>query len=211
MSDPSDIKTTTREQQEWMLLRRKMRRKRRKERDGEGEIAELNITPMLDMMTIILVFLLKSYSAQSVALASAGDIAPPLSTTRLSPKDTIAVTVTRCTPSPDHACAPGTGALIVMEKTILTYDADRIPPEVKEGGEKGLFIQPLFTALKHEVDKAKAIAAMNPDAPFTGELSVVGDKGIPYRMLTEVLYTAGRAELDSYRFVVLKEEGGGGE
>ena len=48
-----------------MQYKKALRRKRRKDRDAEGEIHDLNIYPMLDMMTIILVFLLKSYSASS--------------------------------------------------------------------------------------------------------------------------------------------------
>ena len=32
-------------------------------------------------------------------------------------------------------------------------------------------------------------------APFTGELSVIADQPVPYRLLMEVLYTAGQAEL----------------
>ncbi len=46
-----------------MRFRKALARKRRKEREAEGEIKELNITAMMDMMTIILVFLIKSYSA----------------------------------------------------------------------------------------------------------------------------------------------------
>ncbi len=46
-----------------MRFRKAMARKKRKEREAEGEIKELNITAMMDMMTIILVFLIKSYSA----------------------------------------------------------------------------------------------------------------------------------------------------
>ncbi len=39
---------------------RAYRKARRKQREAEGEIRELNIVAMMDMMTIILVFLLKS-------------------------------------------------------------------------------------------------------------------------------------------------------
>ena len=45
-----------------MMFRKALARKKRKEREAAGEIKELNITAMMDMMTIILVFLLKSYS-----------------------------------------------------------------------------------------------------------------------------------------------------
>ena len=56
-------------------------------------------------------------------------------------------------------------------------------------------------------DRGAAVyaAARNPAAPFTHELSVIGDKRIPYDLLLTVLYTAGQAELENYRFVVLQK------
>src|SRR3954466_13379004 len=77
-----------------MMFRKALARKRRREREAAGEIKELNITAMMDMMTIILVFLLKSFSASSAAMTASQDITPPVSTTRLTPKDTVAITVT---------------------------------------------------------------------------------------------------------------------
>jgi len=208
------------EQRSRMAYKKLIRRKRRKEREAEGEIRELNITAMMDMMTIILVFLLKSYSASSVTAATSGDVAPPISSSRLAPKDTVTVTVTRCAAPKmdegklvgDPTCGPGNGrgALMVGDKMILLYDSDSIPDAVKVGGREGLLIEPLRDALQKEVDKIKYIAQYNPAAQFTGELSVVGDRNMPYRMLTEILYTAGQVELDSYRFVVIKKEGGEG-
>src|SRR5438552_2864152 len=82
------------EDRQRMMFRKAMARKRRKEREAAGEIKELNITAMMDMMTIILVFLLKSYASSSVSVTSSEEIRPPISTTRQTPKDTIAVTVT---------------------------------------------------------------------------------------------------------------------
>jgi biopolymer transport protein ExbD len=45
--------------------------------DGVGG---LNITSMMDMMTIILVFLLKSYSTDDPGVAPSDDLAIPIST-----------------------------------------------------------------------------------------------------------------------------------
>lgn len=210
-ADPG-VPEVTEEQRQRMMYKKLLRRKRRKEREAAGEIKELNITAMMDMMTIILVFLLKSYSATSVTMASSGDVAPPVSSTRLAPKDTIAVTVTRCEPAPNKACRPGQGSVMVMDKIVFNYDDDRVPGQIKDGGDDGLLVMPLLDALRKEVDKVKYTARYNPSVQFTGELSVVADRQMPYRMLTEILYTAGQAELDSYRFVVIKREGGeGGE
>jgi biopolymer transport protein ExbD len=199
------------DKQQRMMFKKLLRRKRRKEREAEGEIKELNITAMMDMMTIILVFLLKSYSATSINLASSGELAPPISTTRLAPKDTVAVTVTRCSHSNavlgNSDCKEGSGSVMVMDKLILKYDNDRIPPEFKQGGKDGMLIVPLKDALVREVDRQKKIASFNRSVQLSGELSIIGDKRMPYRMLTEILYTAGQAELDNYRFVVIKTEG----
>jgi biopolymer transport protein ExbD len=212
-SDDLSLPEISDEQRQRMLFKKILRTKRRKEREAAGEIKELNITAMMDMMTIILVFLLKSYSATSVNMASSGDVAPPISTTRLAPRDTVAITVTRCTPPKTgesaKPCHAGQGAVLVGDKTVLSYEDDRIPARYKGGDENGVLVQPLLDALKREVDRQKYVAQYNPSSPFTGELSIVGDRNMPYRMLTEILYTAGRAELDSYRFVVIKQEGSG--
>ena len=209
MNNDPTFPGVTEEQRQRIQYKKKMRNKRRKEREAEGEISDLNITPMMDMMTIILVFLLKSYSSSGIAMTASGDISPPISTTRWPPKDTVAVTITRCAPDGRHVCRPGDGAVFVNEKQILTYSDDRIPGELKENGASGQLIHPLFQALQSEVEKSKKIAMWNAAAAFTGELSIIADRQMPYRMLTEVLYTAGQVELDKYRFVVIQQEGGG--
>lgn len=172
-----------------MRFRKAMARKKRKEREAEGEIKELNITAMMDIMTIILVFLIKSYSTSSVTVTASEDIRPPVSTTRQTPKDTIAITVT--------------------PKGILVGDrrkVELINMQVQKGDLEGKKILPLDAALKKEVEKLKYIAERNPAAPFNHEVSVIGDKRIPYELLSSVLYTAGQNELENFRFIVIAKE-----
>jgi biopolymer transport protein ExbD len=173
-----------------MRFRKALARKKRRDREAEGEISELNLTAMMDMMTIILVFLLKSFSATTVAMSASEDIRPPISTTRATPKDTVAVTITP-------------KALLVGEKKVLDLAGGVIPADALSGR----LVVPLDAALKKEVEKQKKIAQWNPDAPFSKELSVIGDRKIPYDLLLTVLYTAGQNELENYRFVVLQAEG----
>ncbi|HVE87562.1 MAG TPA: biopolymer transporter ExbD [Myxococcales bacterium] len=180
------------EDRQRMMFRKAVARKKRKEREAEGEIRELNITAMMDMMTIILVFLLKSYSASSVSMTASEDVRPPISTTRATPRDTVAVTIT-----PKH--------ILVGDRTVVTLAGGQIPADMLSGR----LVVPLDQALKKEVDKLKFIADRNPNAPFSHELSVIGDRKIPYDLLLTVLYTAGQNELENYRFVVIQKEGGG--
>jgi biopolymer transport protein ExbD len=175
-----------------MRYRKARARKKRKDREAESEIRELNITAMMDMMTIILVFLLKSFSSSSAAMTASEDVIMPLSSARLPPRDTVVVTVT-----PRH--------ILVGEKPVVALQQGKVPKDVVQGER---LVVPLSTALKKEVEKLKYIAERNPAAPFTGELSVIGDKLISYDLLLTVLYTAGQNELGSYLFVVLSKEGG---
>lgn len=174
-------------------FRKALARKKRKDREAAGEIKELNITAMMDMMTIILVFLLKSYSSSAIAMTASEDIRMPISSTKQTPKDTVAVTIT-----PRN--------LIVGEKPVLALQNGAVPKDALEGQR---LIIPLSNALKKEVEKLKYIADRNPAAPFTKELSVIGDKKIPYDLLLSVLYTAGQNELENYRFVVIQGDEAG--
>ena len=174
--------------------KRDYRRARRKAREEAGEIRELNIVAMMDMMTILLVFLLKSYQASTINVNMGEHLAIPVSSTQLVPQENITVTV-----SMDE--------LTVNERRVMALDRGAIPAKAKEGGKADAFyIRAVFDALKREVDKQKYIAQFNKNAPFAGRINLVADKRVTYRTLMEVLYTAGQAELGEYKFMVLKAQ-----
>jgi biopolymer transport protein ExbD len=191
MASPTDTSLQfTEEDRERMMFRRALARKKRRDREVAGEIRELNIVAMMDMMTIILVFLLKSYSASSISMTASEDVRPPISTTRSTPKDTVAVTITP-------------KGILVGDRKVVELQNSAIPARLLDGRR----VVPLDQALRREVDKLKYIAARNPSAPFNHELSVIGDRKIPYDLLLTVLYNAGQNELENYRFVVIQKEG----
>jgi len=171
-----------------------LRRARRKAREAAGEIKELNIVAMMDMMTIILVFLLKSYQASTLNVNMGESLALPVSTTQLHPQENITVTI-----SLDEVA--------VNDHKVLLMDRGVVPARYKEGGRADAFyVGAVYDAFRKEVDKQKYIAQYNKSAPFTGRVNVVADKKISYRTLMEVLYTAGQAELGEYKFMVMKNE-----
>ena len=172
---------------------RAYRRARRKAREAAGEIKELNITAMMDMMTIILVFLLKSYQASTLNLNVGPEMQIPVSTTQLHPQENVSVTI-----SMDEVA--------VGDHRVLGIRNGIVPASAKEGGKaEAFYVGQVYDALKAEVDKQKYIARYNPSQPFTGRVNVIADKRVPYRTLMEVLYTAGQAELGEYKFMVMKE------
>jgi biopolymer transport protein ExbD len=173
---------------------RNYRRAKRKVRAAAGEVTELNITAMMDMMTIILVFLLKSYQASTINVTMTADLTVPVSSTQLVPQDNIGLSISM-------------KEVLVGERRVVEIRDGVIPAAVKEGGKADSFyVAAVYDALKKEVDKQKYIAQFNKNAPFTGRVNVVADRRVPYRTLMEVLYTAGQAELGEYKFMVMKNE-----
>jgi hypothetical protein len=75
----------------------------------------------------------------------------------------------------------------------------------REQARKGVLDSAVDAALKKEVEKLKYIAERNPSAPFMHEVSIIGDRRIPYEVLSSVLYTAGQNELENFRFVVISK------
>lgn len=172
--------------------KRAYRRARRKVREAEGEVRELNIVAMMDMMTILLVFLLKSYQTSTVNVTMGEHLQMPQSITENHPEENITVQISL-------------NELVIEEKKVLDLQQGVIPVQAKEGGKpEAFFVGVVYDALKREVDRQKEIARRSADAPVTGRLNLVADKRISYRTLMEVLYTAGQAELGEYKFTVLK-------
>jgi len=182
------------EEEDEERAQRRYRKERRAARARALEIRELNITAMMDMMTIILVFLLKSYTASSLSVQQTRDLVIPASTSEAKPQDNVNITVSLA-------------EVTVNDKRVTPVVNGTIPASARAGGDaRSPLVQPLLAALQKEVEKQKYIAKYNPAAPFAGRVNVIADKRIPYQTLIAVLYTAGQAELRQYKLLALHGE-----
>jgi biopolymer transport protein ExbD len=165
------------------------RNKRLARRDQGG--GGLNINSMMDMMTIILVFLIDSYGSNPIQVKGGADLIIPRSTTELSPEDTLQITITR-------------KSIVVGDKVVVAIKNGEVDKSQKRSGESSsLHIQPLFDKLTDEVSRLRQMAALRKQ-PFEGVVTVVADRTVPYRLVTEVMYTAGQAQLAKFKFAVIK-------
>ena len=155
-------------------------------------IKDLNITPMMDMMTIILVFLLKSFSSSSSTVTFDANLQVPRSSTQLKPKEAIALTVTK-------------KVILVEGDGIAPITGGKVDPAVKRDGENGYYITPLVDVLEKHARKEKKVAELT-GVPWEAQLMVIADQTTPYRLLTEVLYSCGQAGYANYRLLVLKSK-----
>ena len=156
----------------------------------EHQMAYLNITPMMDMMTILLVFLLKQFSVQQSAAAMAEGLQLPQSSIEKEGEAELNVTVTQ-------------NAILVDGDAVTPVRAGSVDPSVKKDGANSYYITPLVDTLTKHANRLKKLAALG-STPFDGTAMVMVDKSIPYRLLTEVLYSAGQAEFKNYHLVVIK-------
>lgn len=164
-----------------------------KRRVPEGEnISHLNITPMMDMMTILLVFMIKSMASQTSAL-SLNDAVLPVSTTREPPPEEATTIII------------GRENILIDGKPIVKVKNGDVDASDKSEGSLGIEI----FKVKEELTKhhariaaiAKAGEKVNPD-----ELTIIADKETPFRLLSSVMYTAGQAEFSEYRLIVVRNE-----
>ena len=155
------------------------------------EISHLNITAMMDMMTILLVFLIKQFAVQSASMTMSDNLQLPKSTSAQKAQPSVNVTVT-------------TNAIIVEGDGVAAVRAGAVDPGTKRDGPSGFYITPLVETLQKHANRLKKIESMG-GAPFDHTMLLLVDRSIPYRLVTEVLYSAGQAEFSNYRLVVLSK------
>ena len=163
-------------------------------RNRKVEHVPHTITSLMDALTIILCFLLKSIGSEPLNVSQSDDLRLPKSTTQMNPEsDSIPLTMTAL-------------AILVGDKHVVDVKDGEVDKSRKKGGEVGFLITPLFDALTEEAQHQKNIAKIS-GAEFDGTVAVIADKDVPYRLLTEVMYTAGQAEFSKFKFAVVKLKG----
>lgn len=181
---------------EWVANQHKAQAKARKARRSGGEQAGVTITSLMDAMFIILVFLLMNYSIDPLRVDGSEDLKLPPSTTDINPAPSAALTVT----------AKG---IIFNDKLIVPIKDGQVDKQYKSGEENSLQIQLLFDELHAEAQRQKNVSQLT-GGKFDGVLTVIAHQETPYRLLTEVLYTAGQAEFQKFKFATVKGGSRGG-
>ena len=157
---------------------------RRKRHDTFVANAKLNLTSMMDMFTIILVFLLKTYSTEGALIQPTESLSLPISTIQTEPEVALDLVVSK-------------EVVMVNERVVVDMDA------VKK--QRGFVIAPLKAELQRHADEAKRMET-ELGTPFSGKVIIQGDKSIPYRELVKVMATCGAADYPNMRLIVYRGE-----
>lgn len=149
----------------------------------------LNITSMTDMFTILLVFLLQTYSTSDVEILPEAGLRLPASSSSTNPVESIKLTVSK--------------DLVKLDKTKIAdmknsaFDPKDIDPNDSN------FILPIF----NELDKlTKDEKTKDQPAVKEGRILLQADSSLPYSVLRKVMYTASMAGYPQLKLVTLVGE-----
>lgn len=186
---------------------RSIRTRRRKKK--LNKTFELQLTSLIDVLVIILVFMLKSYQTSINSLTTVQGLQMPISASKDEPADSLQVIIT-----PEGITFEGSRVVDFAQdgdsagSTEGTYEL--AADSLDEGGKR---IVALFNTLVEAREKSELLKAKSPvrDAagnplPFDGVLAVTADKRIQYDTLRKIMYTAGAAGFKVFRFIALKKE-----
>ncbi|HEX9757632.1 MAG TPA: biopolymer transporter ExbD [Nitrospiria bacterium] len=139
----------------------------------------LNLTAMVDVFTVLLIFLLKSYAAEGGLLASNPDLHLPQSTSSIKPDSTLTLVIT-----PD--------LIFVQDQRVVTTR------EVLQSSD--LFIPQVGKALEENSKR------LGVERNHGGKITILGDRRIPFRLLKSILFTANETGFSDLSLAVLHEE-----
>jgi biopolymer transport protein ExbD len=163
--------------------------------EGE-EIRHLNIMPMMDIMTILLVAFIFQASVGAAAV-TAGSVSLPRSFSQEPMPEGSSVLI--ITPQ----------AIVVESEEIVAVRNGDVDPSQKEGGALGVKIPRLtkFLGALRASDDAE-LRKKGQEIPALPELMIVADRTTPFRLLIQVIYSAKQKEAGYKRFrlIVLKSE-----
>ncbi len=151
-------------------------------------VPKLNITSMMDMFTIILIFLLFSFSNNPETLDLDKEMFLPSSSSKLDYKDSIR---------------------LVLTKESLKLDGE-VVSTVKEGVLENLDV--LYEKLKNYrtvADKLNKEIKQDPNVPEEERkehILFMCDKTLSFKVINTVVKTAGRAGYPNFQFAVVEKE-----
>ncbi|MFZ8932557.1 MAG: biopolymer transporter ExbD [Bacteriovoracaceae bacterium] len=152
---------------------------------------ELDITSLLDILVILLVFLLKSYNSSGIVFSVPKEVKLPFS----------------------HSSSPGSAGVMVQVSPSMIWVEDKVVVNSRNMINRATFddqgrrIIPLYNELIKIKRTSKIVEKSSPNAKkFSGVINLIVDKSVKYSFVKKLMYTAAEAGYQKYKFVVRGEE-----
>ena len=151
--------------------------KRAERRSRNKTMVDMNLVSLIDVFTILIFFLLSNAGGVEI-LPSPKAVKLPESIAEKSPRDTVVVVVSGSEIVVD-------GRKVANVADVLAMDGDLIVP------------------LKAELDlQANRLVIRKENEAQSKQLTIMGDKDIPYRLLRKIMVTSAKANFSDVSFAV---------
>ena len=149
-------------------------RKKRRKHKRHGGHEELNIYSMLDLMTIILVFLIKQWQSDAITLSP--EVRPPASTITDKPSECVRIFVTKDGLLLDDKIEAG-----MQNGDVVQADLDPQNP---------FMVPRLRSAMEEKAAQFLKIEGAG-GVKFEGRYAIVADRKVTWALLKKLMFTAG--------------------
>lgn len=154
-----------------------------KKHDTNPGNVSLNLTSMMDMFTIILVFLLKTYSTEGMLIQPSEYLTLPSSTVEQSPEVALD---------------------LVISKEWIMVNHEPVEKVNTVQSQSSLIIKNLQDKLHVYARESKRMEELY-GTKFSGKVTIQGDRELPYSLLVKVMATCGKSDYPNMRLVVYKK------
>ena len=137
---------------------------------------KIQITSMVDMFVILLVFLLKSYSTSPVNITPKEGLKLAESSAITDPVDVVKLIVAQ-------------DGVFVEDKKVMDLDHGRVPAALADKNDPS-FLRSRFEALDERAKLAQSISKVNDTFEFDGKVLLQADRELPYEVLQKIMYTS---------------------
>jgi len=160
-----------------------MRRRRTTRKSVRAAQTPLRLTSMMDILTVLLLFLLKSFVIE-------GEVITPVPGVNL--------------PESTSASKPRAAAVVAIFDDAIMLDGQFVASVSQATASNGLLIEALAMQLDTAREQMISIARQsgNPDE-FEGVISIQGDREIGFDILQRVMFTCNTSGFDSISLAVL--------
>jgi biopolymer transport protein ExbD len=154
--------------------------------DRKLKAVKPQITSLIDIMTVLCFFMLKSFSAENQIITDTQELIIPESTAKKKPDLMLTIKVNN--------------------KHILAED--KIVADVPSAlANDELVIAGLYHWLERRRLATEKISQYSSKTRFSGNVIIQGDKRIRFRLLKKIMYTCGQQGYNNFSLVVRQKEG----
>lgn len=179
------------------------RRGGRMRRRLKNQNFSLQLTSLMDVLIIIVIFLLKSYGISSMGIVQTSNLQLPVSKAPETFGEGMALVIAK-------------DKMTLDNEQVLLFDGDpkeskfRLPENALDTSTAERGILPLYDALLKKKQDYETLASRSQDPQaalkkWTGEILVQADKEAPYELVRRVMFTAGMAGYKVFRLTVEKQ------